>query len=824
MGDVLMSPPPLSDVMVVEIASGVAGSFAGRLLSELGATVVMVEPADGHPLRGRPPMGDGHGALFSYLASGKLSDTATPDDAGRRHLEELLGAADALLVEPDGAGRSLLPASLPDHLVVVEITAFGGDGPSARWRPSDLAVWAMGGYMYFTGEAGREPLAVPGSQAEMLAGVHAAFALMAALHERSRSGRGQEVEVAALEAVLASHCWLVNLWAACGMRVDRTTHGLTRSADGWVHGLSLDPSIIRLVAAEQLDGMEPVTSLMEASEEVRTRYAAALDGWAATHTTAEIVELGRSHDVTVAPVMTSADLATNAQLADRRWWREGTDAAFERLRVPGPPFRFSRSESLPPRAAPRRVEDRSTVADLIARRTAPARSADPAEADAPALSGVRIVELATNWAAPVCARHLADLGAEVIKVERADRLPTRQEVIPGSPPDPQLEPYNRSLYFNELNRNKRSVSLDLKTPLGAAAFRALVKDADVLIENNSVGVMERLGMSWEQLAALNPGLIMISFTAFGSSGPWRNRRAYGMQLESIAGLTAATGYRDGPPYPTGLFYPDPVGGIFGAVAVMAALLERQRSGKGQWIDLSLAECATIMMADVHLQHAATGQVRRPDGNRDTRFAPQGAYRCAGEDNWVAISVQSDDDWLALAEAIGRPDLAGRPELASLAGRRAHHDELDAAIGDWTGARVQYEVAGALQRAGISSAPVLANWQVAADRHIHARRFYVEVDHPTVGVYPQASWPWRLSRTPAAVTRPAPTFAQHHREIFAELGYDDALVDELLSTRAAADRPDPEVSGVYYCMTVRPPPPVADDGNGPKVIAGSARKR
>jgi crotonobetainyl-CoA:carnitine CoA-transferase CaiB-like acyl-CoA transferase len=340
-----------------------------------------------------------------------------------------------------------------------------------------------------------------------------------------------------------------------------------------------------------------------------------------------------------------------------------------------------------------------------------------------------------------------------------------------------------------MNRNKRGVCIDLAKPDGRAAFLELVKTADVVLENNSARVMPTLGLGYEQLKAVNPSIIMVSMSGYGADGPHRDWVAYGANIETTSSLTSITGYPDGQLSRTTLFYADPVSGNYAAVAIMAALRHRARTGEGQFVDMSLNECGVTFCADALLEYQHTGALRAPNGNRDRKYAPQGVYRCIGTDNWVALSVQSGDEWKQVADLIGRPDLAADESLADLAGRQARHDELDAAISAWTAALEQYEVAQALQDRGVAAGPVLANWQVLPDPHIYERGLYQTVVSPVVGAYPSATWPWKFERTPARITRPAPLFAQHNREILKEAGLDDAAIAALYESGTTADAPE-----------------------------------
>jgi crotonobetainyl-CoA:carnitine CoA-transferase CaiB-like acyl-CoA transferase len=231
-----------------------------------------------------------------------------------------------------------------------------------------------------------------------------------------------------------------------------------------------------------------------------------------------------------------------------------------------------------------------------------------------------------------------------------------------------------------------------------------------------------------------------------------------------------------------------VSGNYAAVAILAALRHRDRTGEGQWVEMSLNEAGITYCTDALLEYQRTGVPRPPNGNRDPRVAPQGVYRCIGTDNWVAVTVRSAEEWRAVAEAIGRPDLAADASLAELSARHERHDELDAAISAWTAELEQYEVAEALQARGVPAAPVLANWQILPDPHIHQRGMYETIVYPVVGAYPATTWPWHFEHTPARIERPAPLFAQHNCEILREAGLDDERIAELYASGVTADEP------------------------------------
>jgi crotonobetainyl-CoA:carnitine CoA-transferase CaiB-like acyl-CoA transferase len=714
---------------------------------------------------------------FEHLSGAKGSVAPPEGPDGEARLRRLVAGADVLLVDGTSPYEPRVPALRPEHLVEVDLSPFGRSGPYARWRGSDLAVWALGGYLAMTGSPEREPLWLPGSQAELHAGANAAFAALVGLYEQRRHGWGQAVEVSALESVLTAHSWLVSSWAACGQVLPRVGNDLIRASDGWAYVMRIAPNDELFVLIDR-----PDLAAENLTDEVTTWFAniprifEAVAGWAEDQTVEHMVDLGQALRVAVTPVLDAAGVAADPQLAARRWWEDG---------FPGQPYHLSASPSRRRGPAPAPGEHREReVPDAADRR--PPYGAAPCGAP---LEGLRVLEVTANWAGPVVGRFLADLGADVVKVERAAKPATRALWWVGPDQDQQRQGHNRAMYFNEMNRGKRDVCLDLARPEGREVFLRLVGWADVLIENNSARVMGNLELDWPVLREVNPRLIMVSMSGYGADGPRRDWLAYGSNIETTSGLTSITGYPDGELSRTGLFYADPVSGIHGAVAVMAALEHRRRTGEGQWVELALNECGAAFCAEALLTLGATGVVPGPSANRDPRFAPHGVYPCAGVDKWVAIAVQADEEWPVLARLAGRADLADDAELVSLEGRWRRHDELDVALAAWTATLEQYEVAWACQRAGVSAAPVLANWQVLPDPHLHHRAFFQPQEHPVVGVYPTPTWPWRFSRTPARLGRPAPLFAEHNREVLAVAGLDEAAVEALYASGATADEPE-----------------------------------
>lgn len=376
------------------------------------------------------------------------------------------------------------------------------------------------------------------------------------------------------------------------------------------------------------------------------------------------------------------------------------------------------------------------------------------------------------YAGPYATRLLADMGAEVIKVESPVRTgrggPAAQEG--GVYPDgvPGERPYNRLAYYNELNRNHLAISLDLRSKEGREVFLNLARVSDVLIENFSARVMSNFGLEYAVLSKAKPDTIMLSMPAYGMTGPYRDYVGYGTGIEAMAGLSAMTGYEGGPPLRVGVAYADPNAGLHAAFAVLAALHHRRRTGRGQYIDLSQREALTMLLGEAVVDYSMRGRLLDRMGNAHPSMAPHGCYPCAGQDEWVAIAAGSGDEWHALRRAMGNPGWSRDGRFDDFEGRQRNHKELDKLIGEWTRGRTHYEVMRLLQEAGVRAGAVLGIAEMMEDPHYRARGFFEMVAHPEAGTHPHPGVAWKMGRTPGSIRRPAPCFAEHNEYVFGEL--------------------------------------------------------
>lgn len=417
------------------------------------------------------------------------------------------------------------------------------------------------------------------------------------------------------------------------------------------------------------------------------------------------------------------------------------------------------------------------------------------------LERIRILDLTQAWSGPFATQILADLGAEVIKVEARQRMdPWRgaSSAMQGGdiyPPDGQgARPHNRVFNANSVNRNKYGITIDLSRERGRDLFRKLVPFADVVAENFTPRVMNQLDLGFAALSGIRPGLVMLSMPAYGGTGPYANFPGIGSTIEPMAGNSYLLGYEGGPPLNSGVMYSDAVAGAFGAAAVLTGLHHKERTGRGQHIDLSQQEAMLAMLGHAVVAHSLTGETPTQQGNRDTQMAPHRNYRCQGHDQWVAIAARDDEDWTRLCEAIGRPGLAADPRFARTASRLDNRAVVDLIVEGWTSQRPAAEVESALQAAGVPVGKVRTMAEIHACPQLNTRDFLTSVDHPDAGRHTTAGIPVRLSRSPGAVRRPAPGLGEHSVELLRRFLHlpDDEIAD-LIADGITGDEPIPRES-------------------------------
>jgi crotonobetainyl-CoA:carnitine CoA-transferase CaiB-like acyl-CoA transferase len=398
------------------------------------------------------------------------------------------------------------------------------------------------------------------------------------------------------------------------------------------------------------------------------------------------------------------------------------------------------------------------------------------------LEGIRVADLTMMWAGPYGSRILALMGAEVIKVESPRAWDNIRTLIPQPG---AADPWNSSYYFNYYNNDKKSFTLDLSMESGRATFLELIGKCDVVLENYRADVMDNLRLGYDVLREAREDIIMVSMAGFGKTGAERNHVGFGPIIEQMSGLASLSGYGDGMPMKTGISYGDPIAGLAAAGAVALALIQRRKTGKGTFVDLSQRETSAALIGE----HFVAASLRDDDpvhrGNRSERYAPQGAYACRGNEQWLVISITGDDQWASLCEVIGTPELAP----LSSDQRSARHDEIDAAISRWTATQDPQVAMENLQLRGIAAGRVLDSQDIHDDPNLNARKYWIYLDHPRMTRWRQPQVAWRLVEANPQLRNHAPFFGQHNRDILSGLlGKSEPEITALYETGVCSDAP------------------------------------
>lgn len=753
-------------------------------------------------------------------------------ETGRAALAELVDWADVLVegYRPGtlarwGFGHDDLAESHPE-LIYVSITDFGQDGPYSDLAAWEITTYALSGQMYITGEADREPLKNGGYLGQYGTGHNAFDATLVGLWERERSGKGQHIDISILDCVSSLLEFTDMVWVYKGEVWPRTGNGARAAwgvypaADGYVGVVSGPPRrwamIPTLVESEELAAdrfMQP-----GAQSALRDEIDAHMLPFLVTHEKEDIYHRAQALGMPFGFVATPSDFFKSEQLAYRKFFQEIDHPVVGTARYPTMAARFSDGLWDLGRA-PLLGEHNAEIVTAVLGRDAPdvdqltsnfeQRSVAPLHRPASTpeiepvgpregvfpnllgptesfeedmtrsgpLDNITVLDLSMVWAGPYAIKLMADLGATVIKVEVNSHLDSvRGQPIPVAAggigvyanDDPGDDPWNRSGYFNKLNRGKLNLCMNILEPEGRAILLELVAQADVVIENFGGGVFDRMGYGYDVIKEIKPDSVFISMPPSGNGGPEAKYVGYGVAIEQLGGFVGRTGYAGDIPLKSGINYGDPVAGVHAMGYIMTALLHRSRTGRGSYIDLSQREAAICWLGDEVVEYELTGNEPERIGNRDEFMAPSGVYRCDGDDAWVALACGSLQEWQALARAIGHGESADDETLASFEGRRARHDEIDGWISEWTSSRDPNVAMAELQAEGVAAGVVSDNHRVIEDPHLNARGFFPTVNQKSVGRHVLAGPAWRFSRTPGAIRRAAPQLGQHTDYVLREL--------------------------------------------------------
>jgi len=587
--------------------------------------------------------------------------------------------------------------------------------------------------------------------------------------------------------------------------------GVYPCGDGFVALMSTPQQLDQMLEVLDDEDLYAAFARPDAFERGETKEAidAALYPWLLSHTRAEATAEAQRAGWPLAGVNEPSEVIEADHLAQRGFWVHADDPAAGSIKLPGAPYRFAEGGWSLRRLAPHLGEHDAEVVSAL-RQPAPERTIKAAaravsgnvlSPSSPPLSGIRVLDLTTVWSGPFATMLLADLGAEVIRVENPWILPPTTKGYQARPtildpgflgslygdpvPDRPDRPWNRHAMNNAIARNKLSCTIDNRRPEGRELLMRLVECSDVFIENFRTSGLARIGLHTSELQARNPRLIIVRMPPTGTSGDWSDYTGFGAQFDGLTGMAWLCGHRDTELVTTpGTTYMDAASGPATAFATIAALRYRAQTGRGQLVEVDQSENILNHLGDIFID-CQLGVEPRRWGNRDPWHAPQGLYRCRGDEEWLAISVTDDAAWRALAEVMGRGDLGRDPRFADLTGRQEHHDELDLIIGAWAAGQSAQQAFADLQRSGVAAGPILEDEPFAEDPHFREREWQRPLRSLDVGTHLHPGLPYR--GVPQVWRRGSPVLGEDNEYVYKKvLGVSDADYERYREERILAD--------------------------------------
>ena len=793
---------PLTGIRVIDLAVD-RGELCGRLLSDLGADVIKVEPPEGSSSRGFPPLDPltpEHSLFFTMRNCGKRSVVVDPgSEADMDRFESLLASADVLIgsAEPGAAAAVGSPeleaealAARHPHLVVASVTAYGRTGPYAGRDVPGSVIDATSGMCWKAGLPEREPLMPPGNISGDVAGLMAAFAVVCALIQRLGHGAGQLLDVSANEAAAQITDWsLPNSSKSMveGVEPMETRAGpgpvytILAAADGFVRLVVLSPRQWHAIRAwlgepdylqdPEYDGF--IARFMIADAVLNPLYEELFS----TMTMEEVAIEAQRRGIVATPILKPGDVITNEHFEARKTFDRVPLSTGGTMSLPSGWMEIDGERVGPTGRPPHLGEHTDEVLSALGDEApaAPAASESAPEPGLP-LAGVRVADFGHGGVGVEISRMLAEYGADVVKIE-SRTYPDFIRVVLGGEMSPS---------FASSSRSKRSLGINAKTDEGRRMLLDLAAGAggaarfDVVVENGSTGVMDELGLGYADFSAANPDVVMVSSQLMGSSGPWSAWRGYGPNTQVSGGMTHLWDYPDVErPSGSQAIFPDHWAGRMGALAAVAAVLGRRRGvlEAGCHAEVCQVEQVVGVMGDLLARESLRAGSVKPQGNRRDQGAPWGLFACEGDDQWAAVCCRTDDEWAALAGLVGLDD----PTLATLDARREREDDVEAAVSAWTRTLSKHAVTEACLTAGVPAGPMLTSSQQLQDPHLAARGYLVDIDQPPIGAMTIEGPAFAATGMPEADIRPAPGLGEHTREIIAELGLDAAAIEALIAS-------------------------------------------
>ena len=773
----------LAGLQVLDLADKKA-AFCGKLLADLGAEVIKVERPEGDPSRMIGPFlndsPDPEKSLsFYYNNMNKRGITLDLEDTeGKETFLGLVQNADIVLetsppgkLDRLGIGFNILHGINPG-IILVSVTGFGQTGPLKDYRSCDLVASAFGGQMYVSGLSSNTPLKVYGEQSYSIASLYAAVGILLALQKRRRTGRGEHIDISLQEAVASTleHVMVNFFYEDVVPKRQGSLHWnnafcILPCREGFIH-MTLFQQWETLL--EWMAGDGKAEDFLDAKwndDAYRQTHVDhiidVLREWTKNKPVGELFELGQLMCFPWAPVQSPKDISECPQLNARQFFVDTDHSERNQvLKYPGLPYQFIPRQNIPRGPAPRVGEDNALIFSKgphkIHKKTAGPSLPNRILKNHAILEGVRVLDFTRVLAGPYATRILADFGAEVIKVQ-SKKTATGAEA-------------NDSEYFNNWNRNKKSITLDLSHRKACDIALQLISLSDVVIENFSPRVMANWGLHYEKLNAIKPDLIMVSMSAMGQTGPWKDFVAFGPTLQSLGALSYLTAYDDTLPVGPGYAYADTVVGLYGALAVLTGLENRARTGQGLFVDLSGYEAVCTLNGPLFLDLFANHRTVQPSGNRLGHIpaAPYGCYPCSGTGRWCVIAVFSDREWEELCKVMEEPDWSKEERFSTLDRRKEESEGLDELIGHWTSENEAETLAHLLQQKGICAGVVQSAEDLANDPQLLARDFFVHLDHPVLGHTVSDGSPIRFRSHSSFSGKASPSLGEDNHDVYRKL--------------------------------------------------------
>jgi crotonobetainyl-CoA:carnitine CoA-transferase CaiB-like acyl-CoA transferase len=789
-------PRPFEGLQILDLSSNIAGPYASKLYLDAGAQVIKIEAPDGDPMRHWTASQQNLGAdepspLFQYLNAGKQCIVLDPRDAQDRARFASFAERADIVIEDWGAegleAHGLSPNAwleINPRLSIVRISPWGQLGPWAKRAANDFTLQAATGSVEYRGLPDREPIAAGGRLGDWIAGSFACVSALAAWRSARQTGEGQIVDLSSFEAMIQCLTVFGDLGSQFfGGLIPRSVDipSIEPTSDGHVGVCTTTgqqwTDFCSMIGQQEIAQDPRYLEGRERMEEIDF-IEGIVQAWTRERTTDEIIELCELLRIPVAPIGNGKDLPGFDHMIARGIFQR-TPGGFLQPRAP---WRLETAEPAPIGRTSMLDEDREPLLNSLAK-APPSRDAPHGGSDLP-FASLRIVDLTAFWAGPYATSILSDFGADVIKVESIQRPDGMR--FAGSVRNDTL--WEWSHVFHGTNSGKRDITLQLDHVEGLELLKQLIADADILIENFSARVMPAFGLDEETVKALNPRVIFVRMPAFGLDGPWRDRAGFAMTVEQASGLAWVTGYEDMPLVVRGAC--DPLGSAHTVFAIGLALEERQRTGRGQVVEVALVEPALAVAAEQVIEYSAYGTLLGRSANAMPHAAPQGIFETHAESERVAVSVTSDEEWRGLCRVLEADDWRQSSDLSTHSGRLANHDALVARLSAWIRTRSRDDVIRALLAEGVPASASINNHSLMPNPQLEARHFFQTLKHPVTGETRYPAFPAIFSHLERDLHRtPPPTLGQHNREVLqSELGIDNREFERLEEEGIIGTRP------------------------------------